>query len=211
LPSLHAVPFAAFGFEHAPVAGSHVPAAWHWSLAEHVTGFEPTQLPAWHESLCVHALPSLHAVPFAAAGFEHAPVAGSHVPAAWHWSLAEHVTGFEPTQLPAWHESLCVHALPSLHAVPFAAFGFEHMPVAGSHVPAVWHWSLAEHVTGLAPTQLPAWQVSLCVHASPSLHAVPSAAAGFEHWPVAGLHAPAVWHWSDAAQTTGLAPTHAPA
>jgi hypothetical protein len=37
---------------------------------------------------------------------------------------------------PAWHVSLCVHALPSLQAVPFVAIGFEHAPVLGSHVPA---------------------------------------------------------------------------
>jgi hypothetical protein len=175
-----------------------------------VTGFAPTQTPAWQVSLCVHALPSSQGVPFAAAGFEHWPVAGSHVPAAWHWSLAEHVTGLAPTQLPAWQVSLCVHALPSLHAVPFAAAGFEHAPVAGSHVPAEWHWSLAEHVTGLAPTQVPAWQVSLCVQAFPSLQLVPFAAAGFEHMPVAGSHVPAAWHWSDAVHVTGLPPIHAP-
>ena len=48
------------------------------------TGFDPVQIPAWHVSACVQALLSLHAVPFAAAGFEHAPVAGLHVPATWH-------------------------------------------------------------------------------------------------------------------------------
>ena len=42
-------------------------------------------------------------------------------------------------QVPFWQVSLCVQALPSLHAVPFAAFGFEQVPVAGSHVPATWH------------------------------------------------------------------------
>jgi hypothetical protein len=31
--------------------------------------------------------------------------------------------------------SVCVQALPSLHDVPFAAAGFEHVPVAGLHVP----------------------------------------------------------------------------
>ena len=33
------------------VAGAHVPAAWHWSDAVHVTGFEPAQLPATHWSV----------------------------------------------------------------------------------------------------------------------------------------------------------------
>src|SRR5689334_11114347 len=94
LPSLHAVPSATAGFEHAPVVESQVPAAWHWSLAVQITGSLPTQAPAWQESLRVQADPSLHAVPSATAGFEHAPVVGSQVPAAWHWSLALQTTGF---------------------------------------------------------------------------------------------------------------------
>jgi len=50
------------------------------------------------------------------------------------------ITGFEPTQLPAWHVSVWVHALLSLHTVPFA-FGVaaEHMPVPGLHVPGSLH------------------------------------------------------------------------
>jgi hypothetical protein len=107
-------------------------------------------------SLRVHAFPSLHAVPFAAMGFVQAPVDGLHAPATWHASLAVHVTGFDPTHAPLWHVSLCVHALPSVHAVPSTAAGFEHTPVDGSHVPAAWHWSLAVQVTGLAPVHTPA-------------------------------------------------------
>jgi hypothetical protein len=42
------------------------------------------QAPLSHASLCVHALPSLQVAPFAASGFEHAPLVGSHVPATWH-------------------------------------------------------------------------------------------------------------------------------
>jgi hypothetical protein len=49
------------------------------------------------------------------------------------------VTGLLPVQTPATHESLWVQALPSLHAVPFAAEGFEHVPVAGLQIPAAWH------------------------------------------------------------------------
>jgi hypothetical protein len=136
LPSLHAVPFAAAGVEHVPVEGLHEPARWHWSLAAQVTGFAPVQTPDWHVSVCVHALPSLHVVPFAAVGFEQVPVEGLHEPARWHWSLAAQVTGFAPVQTPAWHVSVCVHGLPSLHPVPFAAIGFEHAPVDGLQVPA---------------------------------------------------------------------------
>jgi hypothetical protein len=42
------------------------------------------QVPDWHVSVCVQALPSEHAMPLAFAGLEHAPVVVSHVPALWH-------------------------------------------------------------------------------------------------------------------------------
>src|SRR5205814_1683566 len=63
---------------------------------------------------------------------------------------------------------------------------------------------------GLLPTQAPDWQLSVWVQALPSLQAVPSALAGFEHVPVLGLQAPATWHWSGAGHATGLPPTQAP-
>jgi hypothetical protein len=40
---------------------------------------------------------------------------------------------------PVWHVSVCVHGLPSLHAVPFGLAGLLHWPVLESHVPAMWH------------------------------------------------------------------------
>lgn len=202
LPSLQAVPFAATGFEQEPVPGSHVPAVWHVSLAEHVTGLDPVQVPLWQVSLFVHALPSLHAVPLARAGLEQVPVLGLHAPTPWHWSLAVQLTGFVPVHVPFWQESVRVHPLPSLHAVPLAATGLEHAPVLGLHVPAAWHWSLATHATELAPTHTPPWHESTWVHALPSLQDVPLAATGFVHAPLAGLHTPAAWHWSLAAQIT---------
>ena len=102
-------------------------------------GLVPVHVPDWHASLCVQALPSLQDVPFGALGFEQIPVAGSHVPATWQGPLAVHVTGLEPVHVPDRHVSVCVQALPSLHAVPSAAFGSEQTPVAGLHVPATWH------------------------------------------------------------------------
>jgi hypothetical protein len=69
-------------------------------------------------------------------------------------------------------------------------------------------------VTGLDPVQVPAWQASVCVQASPSVHADPSAFAGFEQIPVEGLHVPAVWHWSSGTQVTpahrSATPAHTP-
>src|SRR5437667_18610 len=79
-PSSQVAPFGSAGLEHAPVDGLHVPASWHWSSAVHATGATGTQVPAWHASPTVQASSSLQAVPFGFAGFEHAPVAGLHVP-----------------------------------------------------------------------------------------------------------------------------------
>ena len=66
-------------------------------------------------------------------------------------------------------------------------------------------------MTGAPALQAPAWQVSASVQPSPSLQAAPSAFTGLEQIPVPGWQTPASWHWSDAVQTTGLAPTHTPA
>ena len=38
------------------------------------------------------------------AGLEQTPVVESHVPTEWHWSLAVHVTGFDPVHVPLTHE-----------------------------------------------------------------------------------------------------------
>src|SRR2546428_548263 len=145
------------------------------------------------------------------AGLLHAPVVGLQVPAVWHWSEAVHTTGSVPTHAPAWQVSLCVHALPSLQGAPSDLTGLLQVPVAGLQVPAAWHWSEAVHTTGFVPTHAPAGQVSVRVQALPSSQGAPSALAGLLQVPVAGLQAPAAWHWSDAVHTTGFVPTHAPA
>ena len=67
------------------------------------------------------------------------------------------------------------------------------------------------HVTGLEPTQAPVWQLSACVHAFPSEQLEPLTLGGLEQTPVPGSHTPGSWHWSGAAQVTGLVPTQAPA
>jgi hypothetical protein len=86
--------------------------------------------------------------------------------------------------------SVCVHALPSLHGASSALSGFEQAPVDGLQAPASWHWSEAGHAFVLAPVQLPAWQVSVCVQALPSLQVSPFDFAGFEQTPLDGLHVP---------------------
>ena len=171
----------------------------------HTTGV-PAHTPAWQLSPVVHALPSLHAVPLAATGLEQMPLAGSQVPARWHWSEAGHVTAV-PMQTPAWHRSPVVHAAPSLHVVPLATTGLEHVPLAGSQVPAAWHWSDAGQVTGV-PVQAPAWQASPVVQRLPSEHAVPLStfASGGHAGPFPGQssatsHGPVATRHSVAAET----------
>jgi hypothetical protein len=76
-----------------------------------------------------------------------------------------------------------VQALPSLHVVPSGAAGFEQTPVWVLQVPGTWHWSCAVQTTGFAPRHVPVPQESVRVQALPSLHVVPSGAAGLEHCP----------------------------
>ena len=167
---------------------------WQSSDGAQATGLPPWQAPAWHTSVCVHEFPSLQVVPSARGGELQLPVLRSHVPAPWQLSAAVHTTGFMPVQTPAWQVSVCVHGSASLHAVPLGAFGFEHVPFAGSQAPARWQAFEATQTIGLAPMQTPAWQVSVCVQALPSLHAEPLARAGLSHTPVAGLQLPTAWH-----------------
>jgi hypothetical protein len=188
---LQLVPSGAAGSLHSPVAGSQVPATWQASSAVHTTGFAPTHVPPWQVSVRVHGLPSSHAVPSAAAGLSHTPVAGLQVPAAPHVPSATQITGFAPTQTPARQVSVRVQELPSSQLVPFAAAGSLHSPVAGLQVPATWQASSGVHTTGFAPTHAPPWHASVWVHGLPSSQLVPFGAAGSLHSPVAGSHVPA--------------------
>jgi hypothetical protein len=157
-------------------------------------------------SVVVHALLSLQLVPLAASGLVHWPVAGSQTPATWHASSGVQTTVVPAVQTPAMHDE----PHPAPQDVPSALFGLLQAPVDGLQT-ASWHASPPVHTVGLAPVQTPAWQVSVCVHMLPSLQVVPSAAAGSVQAPVDGSQVPAVWHWSEAAQTTGLPPVQTPA
>src|SRR5438094_670230 len=114
-------------------------------------------------------------------------------------------------QAPAWQESVWVQASPSVQAAPSALLGLEQEPKGGAQGPGSWDRSRAARTTGCVPRQAPAWQESVWVQASPSVQAVPSALLGLEQVPLAGSQTPATWHWSSAVQTTGFAPTQAPA
>jgi len=66
-----------------------------------------------------------------------------------------------------------MQALPVLHAAPFGLGTIAQAPVAGLHVSDCWHVVGAGQETGFDPTHTPAWQVSVCVQALPSLQAAP--------------------------------------
>jgi len=145
VPTEQGLPSGFSGFEQVPVAGSHSPAVWHWSLALQAIGLLPVHTPAWQESLCVHLLASSQGDPSAAAGLEHTPVAGLHVPATWHASSAMQTTGLVPVQGPRWQVSVVVHALPSLQTVPFGAVGCWQRSLVPSHWSSVHAFASAVH------------------------------------------------------------------
>src|SRR2546429_9527769 len=88
--------------------------------------------PDWQFFVLVRRPPSSTSFPSGTPFRAHAPVAGSQVPASWHWSAGAQVTGFVPLHSPAWQVSVRVQALPSLQAAPSGFAGFEHAPVAGA-------------------------------------------------------------------------------
>ncbi len=100
--------------------------------------------PAWHVSVCVHAFASLQGVPSGLGAFTHRPLDGSQTDASWQASPGvEQVIAWPPPQTPAWQASSKVHMLPSLQDEPSGFAGFEHIPVDGSQVPAMWQASPA--------------------------------------------------------------------
>jgi len=87
-------------------------------LSLQLSGVPALQAPAWHVSLPLHALPSLHGVPFASAVLRQ-PASGSHVSAV-HGLLSLQLRAAPAVQIPDRHVSAPLHTLPSLHDVPFA-------------------------------------------------------------------------------------------
>src|SRR5438093_456925 len=101
-----------------------------------MTGFAPTQAPAWQVWLWVQASPPLPVVPFGFRGLEQVQIAGSRTPASWHCSRAAQTTGFDPSPASLRDALPILQASPSVQAVPFALAGLEQVPLAGSQVPA---------------------------------------------------------------------------
>jgi hypothetical protein len=175
LQSVHCVAshawHVAVGAKLHPVAGLHESTVQLMASLQ-ASGAPLVHVPPTHWSPVVQALASLQAVPSGFGASAQAPVVGLQV-AFWQGPEAEQTTGLAPRQVPAWQLSVRVHALPSLHAVPFGFAGWLQIPVAGAQTPGSRQGSVALQTTGALPTQAPAWQASTCVQALPSLQVVP--------------------------------------
>jgi hypothetical protein len=123
---------------------------------------------------------------------------------------AGQVTGVPP-QTPAVQTSPVVQFLPSLQPVPSAAAGFEQLPLPGSQVPAVWHWSDAGQFLAVpAHAPLPS-HMSPVVHLFPSSQPVPAGlGAPPTHMPVVVLHVPASVQADAPEHWTGFVPMQTP-
>lgn len=160
----------------------------------------PTHTPPLQAEAVVHALPSLHAAPFAAGAVPQAPVAWSQI-ATRHWPPGDGQTVAVPgTQAPATQRSgvplAPVQALLSLHGTPATTFTTEHVPVPGLHSAALQTFAGWAHVTPRHRS------VQTPPRHEPMEQIAPSAFAGMEHIPDCGLQVPGVWHSSVAAQVT---------
>jgi hypothetical protein len=105
-----------------------------------------------------------------------------------------------PVHAPAWHVAESVQGTLLVQLAPSFPVGFEHVPVAGLHIPATWHVSSGVHVFEVIAVQTPLWQEAVSVQRFVSVHAVLSDFGVRAQDLVLGLHAPRVWHWSAAAQ-----------
>src|SRR5262249_39472294 len=121
------------------------------------------------------------------ATFELVTVSGSSTQVASHPSPA--------ARPPSSHSSTPVCTIPSPHTFRVQSllqssmsspFPSSHCSQPGATIPSP--------QTGELETQLPAWQISGCVHAFPSSHVLPSDLIGFEQVPFAGLQTPTWWH-----------------
>jgi hypothetical protein len=93
------------------------------------------------------------------------PTAGSQESVV-HWLPSLHTGGGPPTQTPPEQVSLVVQALPSLQAATLFTFT---QPVAGLQESSV-QTLVSTQLGGGPPMQAPPEQISLVVHAFPSLH-----------------------------------------
>jgi hypothetical protein len=144
----------------------------------------------------VHQLPSSQGAP-GIGEWMQSPVAGSHVSAV-HTLPSSQFGPAPPMQLPPAQVSPVVQAFASSHGT--VLFVWRH-PVAASHASFVQGSSSSQFAE--TPEHSPPKQPSFTVQEFWSSQSVASGAAGSEQSPVAGSHAPAVWHESEALHATG--------
>jgi hypothetical protein len=179
LPSPQPVPFGSAGFWQ-PATGSHESLV--QGLPSLQVGVAPgVHAPAWQVSAPLQAFPSLQPVPLATSVFWQ-PLAASHESVVQGLPSLQ-LSGGPGVQVPVWQVSVPLQALPSPQDVPFVTLTFRHPSVA-SQESAV--QGLPSSQLGIAPgEQVPAWQVSVPLHALPSLQDVPFPTAVCAH-PVTG-------------------------
>jgi hypothetical protein len=121
-----------------------------------------------------------------------------------------HVAGKVAEHTPPGHAQLGpLHCAP---AFPAACWQVADVPLQVSTVQGLGGNSSAQDAPGLpgGVVHVPPTHWS-AVHGLVSMeHVEPSGFAGVEHTPFAGLHVPAVWHWSIAGHAFGALLTHAP-
>jgi len=171
----------------------------HTLASSQLGGAPPTQAPPTQVSLVVHALPSLHG---AALLVCVQPVAGLQASSV-HTLPSLQLGGAPPTQTPPAQVSLVVHELPSLQATVLLVCA---QPVAGLQASSV-QTLASSQLGGAPPTHTPPAQVSLVVHALPSLH---GAVLLVCVQPDPGLQASSV-QTLPSSQFGGAPPTHVPA
>ena len=164
----------------------------------HTSAGPPTHAPAEQTSFVVQAFASLHGFVLLACV---QPVAELHASLVQPFPSSQ-LSGCPPTHDPAEQISPVVHALPSLHALLL----FENtQPDAGLHVSVVQRFPSLQ-TNGAPPTHAPPAQVSLVVHALPSLHGL--VLFTFRH-PMSGSQLSSV-QTLPSPQLGGGPPTHTP-
>jgi hypothetical protein len=173
------------------------------------TGLPPTHTPDWQVSVWVQALPSLQAVPSALDGLEHVPVAGSQVPATWHWSEAVQMTPVQrplatqapPEQIwPAGHCELPVQAPQTPEAQTWPV-GHCELVAQAPHRPPLQTWPVGHCELAVHPPQTPAVQLWPAAQALPQAPQFLVSVLVFTQtppqatWPLGQVQTPAVQLW----------------
>jgi hypothetical protein len=130
-----------------PVIGSQMSSV-HGLLSLQLGAVPDVQSAAWHVSVPLQALPSLHDVPFAAGVFWQLPL----------------------VQVSTVHGSLSLQSASTLHSQP--GIGVCVQPVAGSH-PSLVQALLSLQSSGVPGVHTPAWQISVPLQRSASGQGVP--------------------------------------